>query len=645
MTKIYYTEPPEEPDWKSTENSEGGCSYSIDQKAWIKDHPSRYVNKHDWKCPHPIEDGGDYCIFHQDIEDKEDEKVQSEFESVLKSDSRESIFIGAKFGTIDIRDSVLQDNNRSKIVLKNCLFYSGITFVDVNFLSRIEFSGSIFYGSLSFIDSTFEKGIQLDDTVFYSEATLSFTRCLLESDIDISDSILQSKFYLYKSKIRQELDISDTVFVQMASFQETNFLSGIHASHVQFTYDTNETCPTFHNSNIDGDLWMQDSKFCSECGFDELNVDGKLNLLRGYFEDDIDMERSTYDELIMPSPTLSGNINCNSTYIEIIRLFDLTINNGTGEIFLSGIESEIQSGEIFQPEEGDLIIDFSGASVGDISLKSDDHISILSPFNNLLQLFSSHSDVDLDNIRFFETDFEGFEFEDYLAEFEEIDWNIHKLKGESPKSNKLQFSISSNSDDISDKQVTREIREDLMTAENLIPTYLKAKHGASAVGDTKATGEFLFKEMKYRKIYYKNQFIQYLTSIFERKSSDAKFKSGPKWLLNSFLEVSCGYGERLWAIVAYSVIIILDYALIYPAFGGIFDESTVYTYSNVDTVQQFTDTFTQSLYYSSSTFSTLGTGQLTPNGPITRILSVSEALIGTFLLALLLFTLGRKVSR
>jgi len=89
-----------------------------------------------------------------------------------------------------------------------------------------------------------------------------------------------------------------------------------------------------------------------------------------------------------------------------------------------------------------------------------------------------------------------------------------------------------------------------------------------------------------------------------------------------------GYGEKPFRVIITSSITISIYALIYSYFNVI-KESDFYT----------------SLYFSITTFTTLGYGDLIPQKEF-RLLASSEALIGIMLTGLFLFTLSRRsISR
>ena len=97
----------------------------------------------------------------------------------------------------------------------------------------------------------------------------------------------------------------------------------------------------------------------------------------------------------------------------------------------------------------------------------------------------------------------------------------------------------------------------------------------------------------------------------------------------------CGYGERPQRIISSSLVIITAYA-------GLFYFLRSITSSGAkDLVFNFGDYF----YYSVVTFTTLGYGDIIPKASTAfRLLAVSEAFLGVFLMGLFIFTLARKYS-
>jgi hypothetical protein len=96
------------------------------------------------------------------------------------------------------------------------------------------------------------------------------------------------------------------------------------------------------------------------------------------------------------------------------------------------------------------------------------------------------------------------------------------------------------------------------------------------------------------------------------------------------------------------LVVILAFGLAYPFVGGIKDgDENVYRItplSELATVDGLNGLLLN-VYFSGITFSTIGYGDLSPAAPGTRALVFVESLVGAVLVALLVFVLGRRVTR
>jgi hypothetical protein len=105
------------------------------------------------------------------------------------------------------------------------------------------------------------------------------------------------------------------------------------------------------------------------------------------------------------------------------------------------------------------------------------------------------------------------------------------------------------------------------------------------------------------------------------------------------------YGTSPWRVIGSSAALILICALLYPTTGGI--QETGAEVAITYTVEEPTDTavpvlitvFLKSLYFSVVTFATLGFGDISPVGSLARFLAGAESLLGSLLLALLVYVL------
>lgn len=104
---------------------------------------------------------------------------------------------------------------------------------------------------------------------------------------------------------------------------------------------------------------------------------------------------------------------------------------------------------------------------------------------------------------------------------------------------------------------------------------------------------------------------------------------------SQLMNILCGYGEKPYRIIFSSLATIFLFALVYSSLN------TIENSMNPNYVLRWSDY----LYYSATTFTTVGYGDFIPK-PLAhfRLLAASEAFIGVFLIGLFIFTLARKYS-
>jgi uncharacterized protein YjbI with pentapeptide repeats len=114
------------------------------------------------------------------------------------------------------------------------------------------------------------------------------------------------------------------------------------------------------------------------------------------------------------------------------------------------------------------------------------------------------------------------------------------------------------------------------------------------------------------------------------------------WFKNFIFETLCGYGEKLFRVVLWTLIIILAFGIFYHISSGIMPNPT-------STTRLY---WTDYYYFSILTFTTVSFGDLLPNPatglmdiPWFRITAMTEALFGTFLLALFLVLSFKRIMR
>jgi len=127
----------------------------------------------------------------------------------------------------------------------------------------------------------------------------------------------------------------------------------------------------------------------------------------------------------------------------------------------------------------------------------------------------------------------------------------------------------------------------------------------------------------------------YRRKVMQRKiwKQDKKYRNKFRWFLSIIFDILCGYGEKPFNVLIGSFFIIWVYALFYAI--------CVRISGNI--LNQFWDFF----IFSGATFTTLGFGDifLDSNNILIKILAVSEALFGAFLISLFVVCLTRKLMR
>lgn len=105
-----------------------------------------------------------------------------------------------------------------------------------------------------------------------------------------------------------------------------------------------------------------------------------------------------------------------------------------------------------------------------------------------------------------------------------------------------------------------------------------------------------------------------------------------KWLIDWAAELSCGYGEKPLRNLSLAALTLIIFPWLYRISGGI---------EVADSQMTWLDYF----IYSFGAFTTTGFSKYQPITPLAQILTSIEALTGISILALLMFTLGNRISR
>lgn len=250
-------------------------------------------------------------------------------------------------------------------------------------------------------------------------------------------------------------------------------------------------------------------------------------------------------------------------------------------------EATVSAGRLDQPDEGVAAYDLTHATVGDIDIDSDAD--------------------SFDRYRLYRTGFDDFPFASYHTLLRDNGWHIHEYVHEP---------------------------EQPVTVEGLEQTYLEAKQGAADVGDSETGSMFFVWELRYRRRRYAAH------ARTAEHSTSHRVDAAVRWVTNGFLDLIAGYGERPQRTAFLALAVILGCAVAFPATEGLVAGDEVVTYASHGLAA-----VVDSLYFSIVTFATLGLGDVRPVGTLGRFIAASEGLVGAFLTAVFVFSLGRRVTR
>jgi len=125
---------------------------------------------------------------------------------------------------------------------------------------------------------------------------------------------------------------------------------------------------------------------------------------------------------------------------------------------------------------------------------------------------------------------------------------------------------------------------------------------------------------------------------FEEKQMQMRqlLKEGnPSYLPSLVMALLCGYGEKPYRVILFSIAAIFSYAILYYVTGAI----------NIIAQTGNAIKFWDCLYFSIVTFTTLGYGDISPKQiPFFQMITGAEAFSGAFMIGLFVFALTRKYS-
>jgi len=487
------------------------CQFTLNPEEWEDKHDEEFLidkedfnTEHGWRCPHGAEEKAKFCIFHLELDRKDEETVANALRGLVQNsksvpfplDTKQNRVIGGKFGDVNLSKTIITDSN-APIDLRYSLIDGDLNTERATVCHPIRASGIRVTGDVSFRRCSIQSDVLLRNATFEKEA--DFYTASIERIADMRDLT-----------VKEEADFNALTVGGDARFQESNF----------------ENLTTFNKS-------------CFENEVNFTNVDFKRI---GFFDAEFMGEATLVDVTFETKPLFAeaafGGLNIHNPRIRSSEP-DIELRNAT-----------IESGELGQPRyihpfsSSFAVYDVAGATLGEVEL-------ITGPDENGLEYLKVEN-----------TTFDGFDFSNYKNELTSSEWKIHTIRDRLRKTSATEDNSASwrailmtiYPTVLSRQRSSEELLEECSSLE---ATYLKAKNGANTVGDTKAAAEFFRHEMTYRR-------HQYLTRLLNRaeKSRIRALASG-QWMANGLLGLTSGYGESPSRVIATAMAIVSVFSVLF----------------------------------------------------------------------------------
>jgi uncharacterized protein YjbI with pentapeptide repeats len=537
-----------------------------------------------------------------------------------QADFSDSVFGEAEFRRAAFGDNCLFqgttfDQNANFVRTK---VHGGSVFKQGEFSRRVDFREAEFEGKTDFSLCDFNGDTNFEQAHFCGETKFSEGQFHGESSFD--SATFERRTLFWDSTFRKDVKFAAAVFEGYVDFSRAEFKRAAHFSDI--TCNANERGRqdvVFRDTEFDENVWFGNAVFRGTTNFHNSAFHG-ISFFRGAeFEDEVDFLFSNF-----------YNTNFSTvTFEDKARFAETTF---VGEASFSGVEFE-----------------------GSVDFK-------LAEFNAGPQF----ADVDLTDSVFARADITDAEFSGAAlcrADFEAALLSRATLFGADLRGAKLSGAVLG---DIRMDDDTRFLGQPLgdsdtsphtVSAIRSRPTCVydpRYKNGNGHEDVDKAKSVYRALEELGRKharprlqarSFVRRQDLQkdeYKQDTKQADSWEERLIAGARYSRAKVARATLLYGESPWRVIAYSLSIILGFALLFPLGGWIKPEGgDPITYAQIasNPVE-----ILNSVYYSTLTFTALGFGDFKPVG-LGRALTTIETGLGAVLLALLVFILGRRAAR
>lgn len=602
-----YVLDPEEPEtWSGTKEDE--CL--VDDAVLTEDGV--------WNCPYDVEDDKERCIYHRPLDEKDEAQVRDAFVTELNSrlqnettsedDTRQ--FLGGTFGSLEL--SSFDGMERVPGDLR--LSYA-------NFEGPVDMSDMAFEGSVSFAGATFRPKPSASD----GSTEVSFQRATFTADTSFDGAIFNmggnfcdvtfegfvSFTHAYSERI---LGFNKSTFEEDSTFEGAVFRRDVSFSRASFEGSVEFRESTFANAEVPDGMYQ----FDPAARFEGTAFEARASFDAATFEVETDFKFATFGEsakfwhVAFGAETDFGRATFHrdadfrwSTFEASVNFFDAHFNGTADFSSLDLTDTRFEDADLTDA-------DFGGATLHRVNFES----------------------VMLSRATLFGADLRGARLSGAVMGDVRVDEET-KFLGHPSDDRDSPHTISairSSQPCVYDPIYGAEKYADTDTAKTV---YRTLEELGRRTGRSRLQARCFVRRQDLQKNGYWNDATAADATIEER------VVAGARWWRSAVARAMLLYGESPWRVIAYSIITVLGFALLYPL-GGWMQPTGGYPirYDGLSSLAELGN----SLYYSTLTFTALGFGDFQPVG-FGRVLTTIETSLGAVLLALLVFILGRRAAR
>jgi uncharacterized protein YjbI with pentapeptide repeats len=499
--------------------------------------------------------------------------------------------------------------------------FEGVTFADATFVGEAGFQETVFAGDVEFTDVSFGGEADFDEVVYQGDAT--YDGAVFEGTADFRGVDVQGG----AAVLEEDFSFDGVVFEGPANFRRATFAS------VHFESVTVDGQAMFEGATFERDAGFRGATFREEADFDETRFEGDVEFTDARFEapvvfrgaeftgeanyladnvcfdgatflTDAEFDKCSFTAASFVGTAFGGAVDFEgSTFADSV---EFAVEAVDGDSYVDLTDAHLAAGVIAQPAEHWMRYDLTQATLGDVRLTGEVGEKAL-----------------LDYVRFCDTAFDGFDFTAHREHFEQTNWSLHEYK---PIGEDVQYALD-------------------LSPTVLETTYLRAADAAKAQGARQGAVEFSIQKAYWRRRKNLDELRNRRLSIPDRVGTAGNVVGNFAW------HQVCGYGYRLWRILATSLVVIVVWGFLYaflsdPDTGADAAGTTMAglsSASQLGTAEGLT-ILAQHVYFSLITFTTVGYGDVNPLGLSVRYLAATEGALGVLLASLVVFVLGRRVA-